>query len=50
MSLVYAGICTHAPALANRPGKADPIDLREFKDQFDRRRLKIEGSRPDALL
>ncbi len=49
MSLVYAGICTHAPGLTNRPGEADPRDLREFKDQFDRLRLGIEASRPEAL-
>ena len=50
MSLVYAGICCHAPGITNRPETADPSDLSELKKQFDRQRQEIEASLPDALI
>lgn len=50
MSLVYAGICCHAPGLTNRPDEADPADLAELKHQFDVLRQEVEAANPDALV
>lgn len=50
MSLVYAGICCHAPGITNRPEKADPTDLAELRKQFDILRTEIEATSPAALV
>lgn len=50
MSLVYAGICCHAPGITNRPEKADPTDLTELRRQFGVLREEIVASNPDALV
>ena len=50
MSLVYAGICCHAPGITNRPETADPSDLAELKKQFEILRQEIEAAVPDALV
>ncbi len=50
MSLVYAGICCHAPGITNRPETADPSDLSELKRQFEILRLEIAATSPDALV
>ncbi len=50
MSLVYAGICCHAPGITNRPQAADPSDLSELKKQFEILRQEIEATAPDALV
>ncbi len=50
MSLVYAGICCHAPGITNRPETADPSDLSELKRQFESLRLEIAATSPDALV
>jgi len=49
VSLVYAGICCHAPGITNRPDKADPTDLRDLKREFERLRQEMNATRPDAL-
>ncbi len=49
MSLVYAGICCHAPGITNRPETADPSDLAALKLQFEVLRREIEATDPDAL-
>ncbi len=49
MSLVYAGICCHAPGITNRPEKADPKTLADLKAAFEQQRLAIEQSAADAL-
>jgi 2,3-dihydroxyphenylpropionate 1,2-dioxygenase len=49
LSLVYAGICCHAPGITNRPEKADPNDLKSLKLEFDRLRQEIEAAQPDVL-
>ena len=49
MSLVYAGICCHAPGITNRPEKANPDDLQSLKFEFEKLRLEIEATDPDAL-
>jgi len=50
MSLVYAGICCHAPGITNRPQTADPSDLSELKKHFGILRREIEATAPDALV
>ena len=50
MSLVYAGICCHAPGITNRPEKAVPEDLRALRQEFSRMRDAIEALEPDALV
>jgi len=49
MSLVYAGICCHAPGITNRPTAADPDDFAALMSEFARQKEKIEAARPDAL-
>jgi 2,3-dihydroxyphenylpropionate 1,2-dioxygenase len=49
MSLVYAGICCHAPGITNRPEKANPEDLRSLRQEFAKLREEIETSQPDVL-
>lgn len=50
MTLVYAGVCCHAPGITNRPGKADAADLAELKRHFEMLRREIEACRPAALV
>jgi 2,3-dihydroxyphenylpropionate 1,2-dioxygenase len=50
MSLVYAGICCHAPGITNRPEKANPTDISDLKHQFDVLRQEIEAAKPDAIV
>ena len=50
MSLVFAGICCHAPGITNRPAAADPADLSELRTQFGVLRRAIEATDPDALV
>lgn len=49
MSLVYAGICCHAPGITNRPEEVNPDDLNSLKNEFANLKNEIELSRPDAL-
>jgi len=49
MSLVYAGICCHAPGITNRPGAADPVDFAALTAAFSEQREAIHASAPDAL-
>ncbi|MBT5219587.1 MAG: extradiol ring-cleavage dioxygenase [Woeseia sp.] len=49
MSLVYAGVCCHAPGITNRPEAADPAEYALLQKEFARMRAAIESSRPDAL-
>jgi len=49
MSLVYAGVCCHAPGITNRPDAANADDFRLLCDAFAHMRREIEASRPDAL-
>ena len=37
------------PGITNRPEKADPVDLKTLKFEFDRLRKEIEAAKPDAL-
>ena len=50
MSLVFAGVCSHAPGITARAELADP-DLRDgFYAALDALRERLEAARPDALV
>ncbi len=49
MSLVYAGVCCHAPGITNRPTAADPDAYAALQKAFTRMRVAIEASEPDVL-
>ena len=49
MSLVYAGICCHAPGITNRPAAADAGDFAALVRAFDVMRDEIRAANPDAL-
>jgi aromatic ring-opening dioxygenase catalytic subunit (LigB family) len=50
MSLVFAGVCSHAPGITGRPHMADPDDKETFYAGFERMREALEASKPDALI
>jgi 2,3-dihydroxyphenylpropionate 1,2-dioxygenase len=50
MSLVFAGVCSHAPGITGRAGRADPAVRDAFYAKLDEMRERIEASRPDALI
>src|SRR6185437_8347726 len=50
MSLVFAGVCSHAPGITGRSERADPAVRDAFYAGFDRMRLALEAQRPDALI
>ena len=50
MSLVFAGVCSHAPGITGRAGRADPKVRDAFYANLDEMRLRLEASRPDALI
>jgi 2,3-dihydroxyphenylpropionate 1,2-dioxygenase len=50
MSLVFAGVCSHAPGITGRAGRADPAVRDAFYASFDRMRERLEDARPDALI
>jgi 2,3-dihydroxyphenylpropionate 1,2-dioxygenase len=50
MSLVFAGVCSHAPGITGRSERAAP-ELREaFYRSLDRMRERLEVTNPDALI
>jgi len=50
MSLVFAGVCSHAPGITGRRDQADPAVRDAFYAAYDRMRQAIEAARPDALV
>ena len=50
MSLVFAGVCSHAPGITGRRRMADPDDADSFYAAMNDMRLALEVSRPDALV
>ena len=50
MSLVFAGVCSHAPGITGRKQRADPVLRDGFYAAYDRMRQAIEATRPDALV
>lgn len=50
MTLVYTGICSHAPGITGRAELADPALRDLFYAAFEQQRQEIMESRPDALM
>ena len=50
MSLVYAGVCSHAPGITGRADQADPVVRAAFYEAFDGMRAEIEASGAEALV
>ncbi len=50
MSLVFAGICSHAPGITGRKHMADPDDVETFYAALEQMRVELEASKPDALI
>ena len=50
MSLVFAGVCSHAPGITGRAERADPEVRDAFYAKLDELRERLEASRPDALI
>ena len=50
MSLVFAGVCSHAPGITGRASRADARVRDEFYANLDELRKRIEAARPDALI
>jgi aromatic ring-opening dioxygenase catalytic subunit (LigB family) len=50
LSLVFAGICSHAPGIVSRAEQAEPGKRDALYHQFERLRVALEHSHPDALI
>lgn len=50
MSLVFAGVCSHAPGITGRAHMADPDDKATFYAALDGMREQLEASKPDAII
>lgn len=51
MSLVYAGVLSHAPGITGRSDLVRDVSARnEFYEKLDRQRQEIEETEPDALV
>ena len=50
MSLVFAGVCSHAPGITGRAHMADPEDKATFYEAFDGMREALEATKPDAII
>ena len=50
MSLVFAGVCSHAPGITGRPQLADPVERDAFFAEFRRMGEQLHAARPDALI
>ena len=50
MSLVFAGVVSHAPGITGRAERADPAVRDAFYGKLDEMRQRLEAARPDALV
>ena len=50
MSLVFAGVCSHAPGITGRAQRADPALRDGFYANLERLRQALEAARPQALV
>jgi aromatic ring-opening dioxygenase catalytic subunit (LigB family) len=50
MSVVFVGVCSHAPGITGRKERADPAIRDAFYAALDRMRQALEAARPDALV
>ncbi|MGZ5925066.1 MAG: DODA-type extradiol aromatic ring-opening family dioxygenase [Rhizomicrobium sp.] len=50
MSLVFSGVCSHAPGITGRSERADPALREPFFAAFGEMRDALRAARPDALI
>ncbi len=50
MSLVFAGICSHAPGITGRAGMADPALREPFYAALRQMSVDLHAAKPDALI
>ncbi len=50
MTLVYAGVCSHAPGITGRAEQADPMVRDGFYDAYDQMRKDIVASGAEAII
>ena len=50
MSLVYAGVCSHAPGITGRSDLADPVVRDAFFDAFTAMGASMRSTHPDVLV
>ena len=50
MSLVFAGVCSHAPGITGRAHLADPATRDAFHREFRAMGESLAQTRPDALV
>jgi 2,3-dihydroxyphenylpropionate 1,2-dioxygenase len=50
MSLVFAGVCSHAPGITGRAERADPKVRDAFYAKLGELRERLEATRPDTLV
>jgi 2,3-dihydroxyphenylpropionate 1,2-dioxygenase len=50
MSLVFAGVCSHAPGITGRSERADPKVRDAFYAKLEELRTRLEATRPDVLV
>ena len=50
MSLVFAGVCSHAPGITGRANRADPAVRDTFYAKLGELRERLEAAKPDALI
>ena len=50
MSLVFAGVCSHAPGIVGRAERADPAVRDSFYASLAGMRAELEATEPDALI
>lgn len=50
MSLVFAGVCSHAPGITGRAARAEPRVRDEFYAKLGEMRERLEAAKPDALI
>jgi 2,3-dihydroxyphenylpropionate 1,2-dioxygenase len=50
VSLVFAGVCSHAPGITGRAARANPQVRDAFYAKFDELRQRLEAAKPDALI
>jgi len=50
VSLVFAGVCSHAPGIVGRAERADPVVRDSFYASLAGMRAEMEATEPDALI
>jgi aromatic ring-opening dioxygenase catalytic subunit (LigB family) len=50
MSLVFAGVCSHAPGITGRAARAEPRIRDAFYAKLGEMRARLEAAKPDALI